>query len=732
MPLNNQPEATFKIRAQNKTQEAFSQVKKGLNDLGKTGDKVGKRFQKIGNSINSFGKSFTAKASVPAGIFGALTLKAAGDFEAKMNQVRVVSEASEEQFKKLRKQAKDLGSTTQFTATQVADAQNFLAMAGFDANKVFAAIPETLKLASSAQIDLGRSADIVTNILTGFRKDIRFLAPAVDSLVSSFTGANTNLEQLGDAMSFASPVAAAAGTDFRETTTAISLMGNAGLQAERAGAALRTGIIRILAPTKAARETLQRWGVELTDSKGRLVSLFELVKRLEPFKDDIGGISTIVDKRSAVAFAGLLGQGSEKFKKFNDRLKDSDGRAAEVAAVQMKGFNGALREFKSALEGAQLAIADSGLLKFATDLVKDIAGLFRQLTKVNPTILKWGTIIGGAAIAIGPLAIALGATITALGTIGSSMTALIAATGPIGLFIAAAVAIVAAWKIWGDDIKNIVRITVEVIKTWLVDKFNAIVDGIKEKLNKITGFFTDLYDKVVGNSIIPDLVDDVGAEFNRLDTVMVQPVMAAKDTMVSAFESFASNAGNAIKGFIKTGKVELKSFEGVVDSFVDNALSQLINLSIGSFGNGENSGSGLLGIFGQLATSLFLPTLPPTIPGVTPRAGFLGPGFASGGSFIAGGTGGTDQNIASFPVTRGERITVEPLGRQGGNGIQFNVFISNNSNANVQAEQRPNGQGGMDLEIMIDQTVAKKIRQGGATRNELLTQFGLSPAVQRG
>src|SRR5690625_4114830 len=203
-----------------------------------------------------------------------------------MNEVAALSGATGDELDQLRAKAREMGAATMFSASEAADAMGFLAMAGFDTNEVLEAIPGTLQLAASAQMDLGRAADIVSNILTGYGKTTEELAHVNDVLVASFTSANTNLEQLGEAMKYAGPVASSAGVQFEEAAAALSLMGNAGIQGSMAGTSLRGALSRILSPTDAAAGAMERAGLSFTDAQERILPLVDILEQLGPHAEN--------------------------------------------------------------------------------------------------------------------------------------------------------------------------------------------------------------------------------------------------------------------------------------------------------------------------------------------------------------------------------------------------------------------------------------------------------------
>lgn len=542
----------------------LEQAQGRLNSIGKSMEDVGKRMQGIGKRMSTW-------VTAPIVGIGAASLKMAGDFEQAMNEVAALSGATGDELDQLRTKAREMGAATMFSASEAAEAMGFLAMAGFDTNEILAAIPGTLQLAASAQMDLGRAADIVSNILTGYNKTTEDLAHVNDVLVKAFTSANTNLEQLGEAMKYAGPVAASAGVQFEEAAAAISLMGNAGIQGSMAGTSLRGALSRILSPTTAVTKAMEEAGLSFTDAQGRVIPLADIIEQLGPHAENTGLFMELFGQRAGPAMAALVSQGSAALRDLTAELEDSAGTAQRIGDVQMQGFNGAMREMKSAIEGLMIAIAESGLIEFMADLVRHVTSFVRVMSETNPEILKWGTIIAGAAAAIGPLVLGLGTLVAGIGAVipvvtslGVAITGLIAATGPIGLFIAATGAIIAAWTIWGDDIRELIGGTVEWIGevfTGLYEKvlgiWTGMTEGIKGVWEGFTGFMAEsmeavttaisdgwqwLSDTVVGNSIIPDMLDMMIEEFSRKHGIIVGDTAKTVDTVAGQYDRMARDS----------------------------------------------------------------------------------------------------------------------------------------------------------------------------------------------
>ncbi|WP_406168875.1 phage tail tape measure protein [Streptomyces sp. NBC_00996] len=359
----------YELIAKDRASGVFGRVGSAATGLQKKGSGVGA----------ALAKGFKVGGIAAAGL-GFASLKASGDFEKSMNQVRAVSGATGKDFTDLREQAKQLGATTKFSATQAADGMGFLAMAGFKTKDILSAMPGVLSLASAGNMDLAQSADIASNILTGYGFKAKDTNKVVDILAKTFTSTNTNLEQLGEAMKYAGPVAHSAGLKFEESAAAIGLMGNAGIQASMAGTSLRGSISRLLAPTDKIQGALDKLGVKVTDAHGKMLPLADIIEQLGKKGASTSDLMTIFGQRAGPAMAALIDQGAPALRKLTGQLEHAGGTADRIAKIQMEGLQGQLVSLKSAWEGLMIEIGDLGILKLATGAVEGVTTATRGLT----------------------------------------------------------------------------------------------------------------------------------------------------------------------------------------------------------------------------------------------------------------------------------------------------------------------------------------------------------------
>lgn len=470
---------------------AASSVQRATNAMSEAGKKAAKSMEGVNNAsrkMTQVGQNMALKVSAPIVGFGVLSLRASARFEQAMNKVGVLTNATGEDFDKLQNLARELGKTTQFSASQAADAMGFLAMAGFDTEKIIGSLPGTMQLAAAANMDLGRAADIVSNVLTGYGMEASEIDRVNDVLVKSFTSANTDLGQFAEAMKVAGPIAKGMGITFEETSAVIGIMGNAGFQASLAGTALRATLSRLSNPAKDAQRALGRLGIkksDITDTDGNLRSLTDIVRTLGDAGAGASDMMQIFGERAGPAMAAVVEQGADAIAALSQKLDEAGGTAKRVADAQMNGATGEMRKFASAFEGLQLAIGDSGLLQWFTEFARSATKWMSGLSASSKTALKWGTIIAALAAAIAPVLIALGSLGMAISGITVAVAALSAVSLPIVAIIAAVAALAAAvaliytyWEPISTFFSNL----------WdgILGKFTSAINAIRTGLGGIT------------------------------------------------------------------------------------------------------------------------------------------------------------------------------------------------------------------------------------------------------
>jgi len=432
-----------------------------------------------------------------AGVAGAAALggivKIAADFESAMSRAAALSGATKKELQQLTETAQKLGAATSFSASQAAEGMQFLSMAGFKTNEIIAAMPGMLDMAAAAQIDLGRAADISSNILSAFGLQAEEMGRVADVLTKAFTSANVDLEMLGYTMKYVGPIANATGLSLEEVTAAAGLLGNAGIQAQQAGTTLRATILRLADPPKEAAKALETLGVTVTDANGQMKPLADILEQVQTGMKGMTDAqktaiaASIAGTEAASGFLALLDAGPETLRQFTSELQNSGGTAEEIANRQLDNLNGSLTMLKSASEGAAITIGNtlSPYIRQAAGFLNSLVDKFNNLSpEMQKSIAITAAVATGFALVGGPLLMLIGF----LPSIAAGFSMLL---GPVGLVIgilgALVVAGIAVWQNW-DTIKakayeiweNVKRIIASFIDN-AIAKFNEF----KEKVTKI-------------------------------------------------------------------------------------------------------------------------------------------------------------------------------------------------------------------------------------------------------
>jgi len=299
----------------------------------------------------------------------------------------------------LSNKARELGATTAFTASQAAEGMRFLTLAGFEALETFQAIGPALDLAQAGALGLGQAADIVSNIMQGFNINASRTGEVVDALAFVASRSNTNIQQLGEAMKFVAPVAGALKLSVQETSAALGLLGNSGLQASLAGTGLRRVLSGLLNPSKEADKVLAQMGLTAGDLTDALQDPNKgLVYVIQQLKDAGLGAAeafTLFGQRGAPAILSLLGQ-TGKLEKFNEQMKSIAGTARTIGQVMIDNLAGDARIAISAMQEAILRLGDAGLTEWLRDttqaftgFIRGLAGIDQELEGSTEKVKKW-------------------------------------------------------------------------------------------------------------------------------------------------------------------------------------------------------------------------------------------------------------------------------------------------------------------------------------------------------
>ncbi len=372
----------------------------------------------IGQSLSKTGQDLTLKVTAPLALMGGIALSTAATFDDSMRKVAAVTGATGAEFEALRQQAIDLGASTAWSASESAAAMQYLGMAGLDTNEILEATPQMLSLASAGAMDLAVAADIATNVISGFNLQVSDLAHISDALAYAASNSNTSVEQLGTAMAYVGPVASAAGRSIEETTGAIEIMSNAGIQGSMAGTALRGSLTALLTPTKQATDILATYGLTAADVDPQVHSLADIIDTLGAANLSTADTMTIFGDRAGPGMIALLQAGGDTLREYTADLEDCDGAAQRMAETMEGGAGGSLRELEGAVETLSITFGDL----IADDLLPAIEttqGLANWLSNLDEGTQRTIVTVGLFAAAVGPATWAVG---TLAGSLSSAIS----------------------------------------------------------------------------------------------------------------------------------------------------------------------------------------------------------------------------------------------------------------------------------------------------------------------
>ncbi|MBJ8308883.1 phage tail tape measure protein [Staphylococcus pseudintermedius] len=411
-------------------QEATNEMKRmetqqrALNtSMGKLGAKLsnwGPKLQKIGRNMQSIGRSMSLYVTAPvvAG-FGAAVKKSI-DFDDSMRKVKATSGATSGEFQQLRDKALEMGAKTKFSASQSAEALNYMALAGWDTKEMMTGIDGVMQLAAASGEDLGSVSDIVTDSLTAFGLKAKDSGHFADVLAQASSKANTDVRGLGEAFKYAAPVAGALGYTVEDTSIAIGLMSNAGIKGEKAGTALRTMFSNLAKPTKAMKNQMDELGISITDSQGNMLPMRDVMDQLRgKFKglskdQQASAAATIFGKEAMSGALAVINASDEDYKKLTKSIDNSAGASKRMADEMEGGIGGSIRRMKSAIESLAISIGDV-LAPYIKRLAEWVANAATKLNEMPKGTQKVVVGLGLVAAAIGPLLVTLGLMVSTIG-----------------------------------------------------------------------------------------------------------------------------------------------------------------------------------------------------------------------------------------------------------------------------------------------------------------------------
>jgi TP901 family phage tail tape measure protein len=400
-----------------------------------------KGLRDAGEAIKDVGTSLTQFVSAPLALLGGASLKVGGDFQAAFNKVEAATQATGAGLESLRKEAQGiaLDPNLKFSSVEAAQALEALAKNGLSTTQILGgAADATTALATATGAGLATAADITTDVMNNFGKSAQQAAGLVSNITGTTVASKFAIDDYRQALGQAGAVAGQLGVNFEDFNTALGVTSSGFSSGSDAGTSFKTFLQRLVPQSKEAEAAIKQLGLNFFDAQGKMRPLREIAGQLQQaFKglsdEQKNTLGTQIFGADSIRTALLLAK---------DGVAGFDEMAASIAKVNAasqgeilnKGFVGAFESFKSSLEGLGQAIADNGILDFATSFAKEGAAFASALAQADPVILKFGVTLGAIAAATGPALVAIGSLGAALPALQAGFLLL---SGPVGIAVAA-------------------------------------------------------------------------------------------------------------------------------------------------------------------------------------------------------------------------------------------------------------------------------------------------------
>lgn len=360
------------------------------SSLGASGKEAGNSF---GSGLKKGLSVATAAATAAVGVIGtigAVSINAGKEFDSAMSQVAATMGVTVDDIGELRDFAQEMGSTTAFSATQAADALNYMALAGYDANTSMEMLPTVLDLAAAGGIELARASDMVTDAQSALGLTTEETSELVDKMAKASSKSNTSVAQLGDAILKIGGTANVLSGGTTELATSLGILADNGIKGAEGGTHLRNILLSLVSPTDDASAILKDLGVTAVDSSGNMRPLQDIMLELGDSLDGLGEadkalvISKLFNKTDIAAVNALLKTNKGRWEELSGAIENSAGAAEAMANTQLDNLAGDITLFKSALEGAEIAISDvltpslREFVQFGTNAISDLTDAFKE------------------------------------------------------------------------------------------------------------------------------------------------------------------------------------------------------------------------------------------------------------------------------------------------------------------------------------------------------------------
>lgn len=577
-------------------------------------DVAGQKMETVGNSIAGAGKKMMGVTTVIGGV-GVAAVKTAADFDSAMSQVAAVSGATGKDFDALRNKAREMGAKTKFSATEAAEAMNYIAMAGWKTEDMLDGIEGVMNLAAASGEDLATTSDIVTDALTAFGLSAKDSGHFADILAAASSNANTNVSMMGETFKYCAPIAGALGLSAEDTAEAIGLMANAGIKSSQAGTALRTIMNNLAGDVKISGKAIGDVTIATTNADGSMRDLSDILADCRSAfvnlteSEKAQAAESLVGKNAMSGFLALMNAGQGDIDKLSSAIDNCDGSAEKMAMTMQDNLAGQLTILKSQLQELAISFGDI-LMPAIRSIVSKLQGFVDKLNGMDEGTKRTIVTIALLVASIGPLLVIIGTAISKIGvamqgfvklanSISKLKIAIQGGTGVLGklggalggisapvLAVVAVIAVLVAafvhlWKT-NEGFRD------AIIGTWtrIKDTISGFCQGIVDRLNALGFQFTDIVDvlKTVWDGFCQVLAPIFEGVFNNIANILstvTGVITGILDVFIGIFTGNWSQAWTGVKEIFSSIWNGISSFFTTIWETLKNVVTVGI-MAIGS------------------------------------------------------------------------------------------------------------------------------------------------------
>ena len=407
--------------------EGISTATRLLGQLTDSGLSASARLQSLGDAAKQLGATLTTAVTAPTVAVGAMAVKTFTGFDDAIKQVQATMAAGEEDVAKLTATAKQMGATTRYSASEAAEALNYLALAGYNADQACQSLPQVLALAQAGGMDLAYASDLATDAMSALGLGIGDLSRFTDQMARTAQKSNTSVSQLGEAILTVGGTARQLAGGTVELNTQLGILADNGIKGAEGGTALRNIILSLTAPTDQAARLMQAYGLSCYDANGNLRGTEEIFRDLNAILGTMTQqqrsevLSQLFNKVDLKAAEALLANCTDRYDQLSQAVTDSQGATQAMADTMESGIGGSFRNLSSAAEAAAISFGEAlaPTVQKVAEKVTELATAFAGLPEsTQQTIAK----VALAAAAVGPLLLAGGKLISLVTALSAAMS----------------------------------------------------------------------------------------------------------------------------------------------------------------------------------------------------------------------------------------------------------------------------------------------------------------------